>query len=55
MLGSGQYLEEWKSYSKTLNSSGVLEKTVWLDIRGNHGKLYLFSPLAFQRSARLGN
>ena len=37
-LGSKQYIDEWKSYRKVLKNSKVLDKTVWLDIRGNHGK-----------------
>lgn len=36
MLGSQQYIEEWATYSDILKHSGVLNKTVWLDIRGNH-------------------
>ncbi|XP_064082624.1 transmembrane protein 62-like isoform X1 [Macrobrachium nipponense] len=36
MLGSKQYIEEWATYRDILHSSGVLNKTVWLDIRGNH-------------------
>ena len=38
MLGSKQYIEEWATYRDILHTSGVLNKTVWLDIRGNHGK-----------------
>lgn len=40
MLGSQQYVEEWATYSDVLKNSGVLNKTTWLDIRGNHGKKY---------------
>lgn len=36
MLGSQQYIEEWATYSDVLKNSGVLNKTTWLDIRGNH-------------------
>ncbi|XP_042216646.1 transmembrane protein 62-like isoform X2 [Homarus americanus] len=36
MLGSRQYVEEWAIYSNVLRSTGVLNNTVWLDIRGNH-------------------
>ncbi|CAO1412640.1 unnamed protein product [Diamesa hyperborea] len=35
-LGSQQYIEEWKSYYSALVDSNVLNKTKWLDIRGNH-------------------
>lgn len=36
LLGSQQYLEEWKSYYDALNDNRIFEKTKWLDIRGNH-------------------
>ncbi|KAK7084075.1 Transmembrane protein 62, partial [Halocaridina rubra] len=36
MLGSKQYIEEWATYKDILYTSGVLNKTIWLDIRGNH-------------------
>ncbi|MCL4116407.1 UNVERIFIED_CONTAM: hypothetical protein GTU68_024498, partial [Idotea baltica] len=36
MLGSRQYIKEWTSYNDVLTESGVKNKTVWLDIRGNH-------------------
>ncbi|XP_042875483.1 transmembrane protein 62-like [Penaeus japonicus] len=36
MLGSRQYIEEWATYSDIIKTSGVLNHTVWLDIRGNH-------------------
>ncbi|XP_045625746.1 transmembrane protein 62 [Procambarus clarkii] len=35
-LGSRQFVEEWTTYSEILRTTGVLNKTVWLDIRGNH-------------------
>lgn len=42
MLGSQQFIEEWATYSDILKHSGVLNKTVWLDIRGNHGMKFSF-------------
>lgn len=36
LLGSRQHLDEWKIYKNILSSNKVWEKTVWLDIRGNH-------------------
>ena len=36
---SGQFFDEWAHYSNILNKTGVLKKTAWLDVRGNHGKL----------------
>lgn len=38
-LGSSQVKTEWVYYYNIIMESGVTEETVWLDIRGNHGKL----------------
>jgi len=35
--GSQQFEDEWKQYDKVLSETGILDKTVWLDTRGNHG------------------
>lgn len=35
-MGSQQYVEEWEMYKNILQACRVTEKTVWLDIRGNH-------------------
>lgn len=37
-LGSRQYEEEWKTYHRVLQEANVRNKTVWMDIRGNHGE-----------------
>lgn len=37
-IGSEQYEAEWRHYRDILNETHVRKKTVWLDIRGNHGK-----------------
>ncbi len=39
MIGSRQYEHEWKTYQQIIEDNKVLEKTVWLDVRGNHGKI----------------
>jgi len=36
-MGSDQYVQEWESYKSVLEEAKVSERTVWLDIRGNHG------------------
>jgi len=41
-MGSTQYLEEWKHYKRVLEETKVTEKTLWLDTRGNHGKLNIY-------------
>ncbi|KAJ8952061.1 hypothetical protein NQ318_010971 [Aromia moschata] len=35
-IGSEQYEGEWKHYSEILRETSMREKTLWLDIRGNH-------------------
>ncbi|XP_011313313.1 transmembrane protein 62 [Fopius arisanus] len=35
-MGSKQVLDEWKHYKRVLDESGVLKRTTWLDVRGNH-------------------
>ncbi|XP_074600919.1 transmembrane protein 62-like isoform X2 [Brevipalpus obovatus] len=42
-LGCDQFKEEWSWYWEALNSSGVLHKTTWLDIRGNHDTFNVYS------------
>lgn len=36
ILGSQQYTEEWNAYRTTLAETGIINKTKFLDIRGNH-------------------
>lgn len=36
-MGSNQILQEWKYYRSILENTNVIEKTLWLDVRGNHG------------------
>lgn len=41
LLGSRQYEDEWKIYNEILNQTNVRNKTLWMDIRGNHGKEFV--------------
>lgn len=34
---SQQYEDEWKTYNEVLKAANVKNKTIWLDLRGNHG------------------
>lgn len=36
ILGSDQYIEEWKAYHNVLEDTGISNKTIYMDIRGNH-------------------
>jgi len=44
--GSRQFEDEWRQYDRILQETGVLDKTVWLDTRGNHGmyRYLLYCP-----------
>lgn len=46
-LGSSQVKTEWVYYYNIIKESRVTEDTVWLDIRGNHGKDTSFIFLNF--------
>ncbi|CAH1174265.1 unnamed protein product [Phaedon cochleariae] len=35
-IGTKQYKEEWQIYKSILDKTKVEDKTIWLDIRGNH-------------------
>lgn len=36
---SEQYDDEWRLYSDILTTAKAANRTTWLDLRGNHGKL----------------
>lgn len=57
ILGSQQYAEEWKAYYGSLVETGIIDKTKWLDIRGNHDNfnvefLYSYTDLFRNFSAQ---
>lgn len=37
-MGSKQILEEWQYYKYVIDETNIKEKTLWLDVRGNHGE-----------------
>lgn len=37
-MGSKQILAEWQYYKYVIDETNIKEKTLWLDVRGNHGK-----------------
>lgn len=38
---AGQNDDEWITYHDIIMNSKVLQKTIWLDIRGNHGNCFI--------------
>lgn len=48
-LGSRQYRDEWQIYHDIIQQGHVQNKTIWLDIRGNHGKVEIIL-YGFQRN-----
>ena len=37
-LGSKQILEEWQHYKFVIDKTKIKDRTLWLDVRGNHGE-----------------
>jgi len=48
--GSRQFEDEWRQYDQVLHETGILDKTVWLDTRGNHGIYDILDVHHFVRS-----
>ncbi|XP_020279068.1 transmembrane protein 62-like isoform X2 [Pseudomyrmex gracilis] len=42
-LGSKQILPEWRSYKYVMEVTNIKEKTLWLDVRGNHDNFNMIS------------
>jgi len=40
-MGSRQFKQEWIYYSDILRETHITNRTLWLDIRGNHGTVYV--------------
>jgi hypothetical protein len=36
-MGSRQFHQEWLYYSDILKETHIINRTLWFDIRGNHG------------------
>lgn len=45
-IGSSQFEGEWIHYKRVLDKCKVTEKTVWLDVRGNHDNFNVRGPKA---------
>lgn len=43
-FNTGPQLEEWVAYSDAVTQSNALNKTVWLDLRGNHDNFNVYRP-----------
>nr|CAB3267110.1 transmembrane protein 62 [Phallusia mammillata] len=43
LYDSEQFLDEWQTYNKVLQDTKVLDKFVWLDVRGNHDVFNILS------------
>lgn len=44
IIGTGPQVHDWQAYSSTVVNSGALNKTLWLDIRGNHDNFNVYQP-----------
>ena len=42
IMGGEQYRQEWLWYQEIVNRTGVTDKTLWLDLRGNHDDFGVF-------------
>jgi predicted MPP superfamily phosphohydrolase len=43
-FGTGPQLEEWLAYSNAITKTNAINKTKWIDIRGNHDNFNVYRP-----------
>lgn len=44
LFDSDQQIEEWKAYQTAITKTDAVNKTVWLDVRGNHDNFNVYRP-----------
>jgi hypothetical protein len=43
-FGTGPQLDEWLAYSNAITKTNAINKTIWIDIRGNHDNFNVYRP-----------
>lgn len=43
-FGTGPQLDEWQAYSNAITKTNAINKTKWIDIRGNHDNFNVYRP-----------